>query len=212
MFENQRHRLTKEKIEHYRIWLLREERAPATVEKYLHDIHAFSVWLQGRPVCKDVTAKWKAALVEQGLAPSTVNGKLAALHSFFALPAGRNVVCAFCVSSGGCSAARKKTFRAKSTSACLPPPSGSIRLNFACSWKPSAPPVSGYPRQDTSQRRPCKRALRKSRSRARSARFCCPVRSAASCANSRRGAASRAGRSFWKQTAGRCPAARSGRG
>lgn len=83
MFENQRHRLTEEKIKHYRDWLIQEERASATVEKYQHDVNTFAVWLQGRPVSKELTAAWKASLIEQGLSPSTINSKLAALHSFF---------------------------------------------------------------------------------------------------------------------------------
>ncbi len=83
MFTNPNRRITNERIDRFRAWLLREERAPATVEKYLHDLRAFSAWLQGRPASKELTSAWKANLVEQGLAPSTINSKLAALHSFF---------------------------------------------------------------------------------------------------------------------------------
>lgn len=84
MFTNPNRRITNERIDRFRAWLLREERAPATVEKYLHDLRAFAAWLGGAPVHKESVAAWKTALVSQGLTPSTVNGKLAALHSFFA--------------------------------------------------------------------------------------------------------------------------------
>ncbi len=82
MFTNPNHRITEEKISRFKAWLLCEERSAATIEKYLRDIRMFAAWLQSRSVSKDLTAAWKANLVEQGLAPSTVNGKLAALHSF----------------------------------------------------------------------------------------------------------------------------------
>ena len=83
MFTNPNRRITNERIDRFRAWLLREERAPATVEKYLHDLHMFSAWLGDQPVHKETVTAWKAALISQGLAPSTVNSKLAALHSFF---------------------------------------------------------------------------------------------------------------------------------
>lgn len=84
MLMRQNRRITKEKINGFRTWLLREERAPATVAKYLRDVCAFAAWLQGRAVCKETVAMWKAGLLDQGLTPGTVNGKLSALNGFFA--------------------------------------------------------------------------------------------------------------------------------
>ena len=83
MFANQNRRITKEKLDRFKAWLLCEERSAATIEKYLHDLYAFSAWLSDKAVHKETVTAWKAALVSQGLAPSSVNGKLAALHSFF---------------------------------------------------------------------------------------------------------------------------------
>ena len=83
MLAKLKRRITKANISLFKAWLMQEERSAATVEKYLRDVRLFTVWLQGCGVSKEAVAAWKTALVEQGLAPSTVNGKLAALHSFF---------------------------------------------------------------------------------------------------------------------------------
>ncbi len=44
--------LTPERLVAYGRYLCAEERAPATVEKYLRDVGAFAAWLDGRPVTK----------------------------------------------------------------------------------------------------------------------------------------------------------------
>lgn len=77
------YKLTGQAIETYRAHLRREERAPATVEKYLRDVRAFAVWLGGRPVTKENAACWKEHLLEAGYAPVTINAMLAALNGFF---------------------------------------------------------------------------------------------------------------------------------
>lgn len=75
----------------YKSYLIREERSPATVQKYLHDITAFYSWLSqncppngGAPnsVSKETVITYKGLLAEQ-FAISTVNGALAALNGFF---------------------------------------------------------------------------------------------------------------------------------
>ena len=60
--------------------LRREERASATVEKYLRDAADFAAWLGPRPLSRDAAAGWKAHLLSRGLAPATVNAKLSALN------------------------------------------------------------------------------------------------------------------------------------
>ena len=72
-------------LDSYREHLLQEERAPATVEKYLRDARAFAAWLEGRAVTKDQIHAWKEALLAEGLAPATVNAKLAALNGLLAI-------------------------------------------------------------------------------------------------------------------------------
>lgn len=61
--------------------LKRDERGAATVEKYLRNVRQFAEWLGGAVLTREALAAWKNALVEGGNAPSTVNGKLAAVHA-----------------------------------------------------------------------------------------------------------------------------------
>ena len=58
-----------------------EEKSGATMEKYLRDIRAFICWLDGRDISKELTSEWKAHLVSQDYAPTTVNAMLSALNS-----------------------------------------------------------------------------------------------------------------------------------
>ncbi len=76
--------ITEQAIQEFKRHLRTEERAEATVSKYLHELRSFRVWLAGRAVNKETVSAWKEALTAQGRAPVTVNGALAALHSFFA--------------------------------------------------------------------------------------------------------------------------------
>lgn len=73
--------LTPRKLQTYAQQLRLEEKSPATVEKYLRDLHAFSVWADGREINKELTAEWKAHLVEENYAPASVNAMLSALNS-----------------------------------------------------------------------------------------------------------------------------------
>lgn len=74
------HKLTAERIAAYSRYLRMEERADGTLEKYLRDIRHFAVWLDGRPVTKELAVAWKEYLVVQQYAPATINGMLAALN------------------------------------------------------------------------------------------------------------------------------------
>ena len=76
-------KLTSEHLGGYRNYLRREERSPATIEKYIRDVEEFSRWLKGRAVTKETAVLWKAHLLDQGLMPVTVNTKLSALNGLF---------------------------------------------------------------------------------------------------------------------------------
>lgn len=78
-----RYYLKSQMIDSYRRQLINEEHRPFTIEKYLRDLQQFSRWLSGKPVYPHTAAEWKTALLEQGLAPATINSKLAALNGFF---------------------------------------------------------------------------------------------------------------------------------
>lgn len=60
-----------------------EEREPATIEKYLRDVRAFTAWLDGRPLEKEAVVAWKEHLLASGYAPSTINSMLIAVNRFF---------------------------------------------------------------------------------------------------------------------------------
>ena len=53
------HIITAEHLAAYGRYLKQEERAPATLEKYLRDITAFVRWLGSRPVTKENVTGWK---------------------------------------------------------------------------------------------------------------------------------------------------------
>ena len=75
--------ITNESVLAFEQHLLRLERAPGTIAKYLHDVRAFARWLGGSPILPDSTAGWKAHLLVRGYAPSSVNAMLASLNAFF---------------------------------------------------------------------------------------------------------------------------------
>ena len=75
--------LTPERIAAYGLYLKQEERTPATLEKYLRDLRAFLVWLDGRPVTKELAHQWKEELQARGYAPVTINSMLSALNGLF---------------------------------------------------------------------------------------------------------------------------------
>lgn len=77
------YRLTRAMIGAFRQHLVLEERSGGTVEKYIRDIQEFYVWTEGKPVSREMVLGWKEALLAKGLAPVTVNSKIAALNTLF---------------------------------------------------------------------------------------------------------------------------------
>ena len=77
------HIITAEHLAAYGRYLKQEERAPATLEKYLRDITAFVRWLGSRPVTKENVTGWKEHLQAEGRAPTTINTALSALNGLF---------------------------------------------------------------------------------------------------------------------------------
>ncbi len=75
------HHLTPQQIQAYADYLQREEKSAATMEKYLRDVRAFARWLDDRVISKEIIARWKAHLIAQKYAPTTVNAMLSALNS-----------------------------------------------------------------------------------------------------------------------------------
>lgn len=82
---NRTKQLTREVIERYRTYLRQEERSSGTIEKYMRDVGAFALWLQGKAVTGEQTAAWKAHLQAAGYAPRTINSMLSALNGLLRL-------------------------------------------------------------------------------------------------------------------------------
>ena len=76
-------KLTAERIAAYGRYLKQEERTLATLEKYLRDVRAFALWLDGEAVTKEAVTGWKERLLVERRAPSTVNTALSALNGLF---------------------------------------------------------------------------------------------------------------------------------
>ena len=75
-------KITTETIKSFNDYLINEEKAAATVNKYLHDVGEFQIWLGEQELCKTAVLSYKAYLCEQ-YAPSSVNAALSSLNSFF---------------------------------------------------------------------------------------------------------------------------------
>ena len=76
-------KLTAERIAAYGRYLKQEERALATLEKYLRDVRAFALWMDGEAVTREAVTGWKERLLTERRAPSTVNAALSALNGLF---------------------------------------------------------------------------------------------------------------------------------
>ena len=76
--------LAQEQIMAYGCHLKLDEKAPATCEKYLHNIRAFARWLDGRPVTKELINNWKEHLLtDLHLSPASVNSYLSSINGLF---------------------------------------------------------------------------------------------------------------------------------
>ena len=74
--------ITKKLIDTFKTYLLNEEKSSSTLEKYIRDILAFSVWLGTNEVTKGTVLEYKKYLIDN-YAPASVNSILSSLNSFF---------------------------------------------------------------------------------------------------------------------------------
>ena len=75
--------ITEKSIREFEQWLIREERQPGTIEKYLRDVRELSAYLSGAELTKELLAMWKDYLLkEKHLCPVTVNSKLSAVDTY----------------------------------------------------------------------------------------------------------------------------------
>lgn len=75
-------KITIKMLKDYQSFLLDEEKASATVEKYMRDIMAFMKWANNRNVDKQMVLSYKEYLMDKHTAVS-VNSVISSLNSFF---------------------------------------------------------------------------------------------------------------------------------
>ena len=73
--------ITPEQIAQFRQHLVHEEKSTATLEKYLRDVRAFSVFIGSGAVSKETVLAYKQHLVSRGYAVRSINSMLASIHS-----------------------------------------------------------------------------------------------------------------------------------
>ncbi len=75
--------LTKTEITQFEKYLRMEEKSEATVEKYLRDVTAFMMVLDGAEITKESVISYKKHLIECGYAVRSINSIIASLNSLF---------------------------------------------------------------------------------------------------------------------------------
>ena len=75
--------LTQEIISDFKEHLILEERSMATVEKYIRDVRAFSAFVNGAEITKEVVIEYKKYL-QDSYAVRSINSMLASINSLFA--------------------------------------------------------------------------------------------------------------------------------
>jgi len=75
-------KMTTEAIKSFNDYLINEEKATATINKYLHDLGEFQTWLGEQELSKVAVLAYKSYLCEQ-YAPASVNAAISSLNSFF---------------------------------------------------------------------------------------------------------------------------------
>ena len=75
-------KITTETIKSFNDYLIDEEKAVATVNKYLHDVGEFQIWLGQQELFKKTVLAYKSYLCEH-YASASVNAALSSLNSFF---------------------------------------------------------------------------------------------------------------------------------
>ena len=74
--------ITAQSILNFKHYLLSNEKSTATVEKYLRDVRAFSQYIGNDAVTKEAAVAYKAHLIEEGYAATSINSMLAAMNHF----------------------------------------------------------------------------------------------------------------------------------
>ena len=85
-------RLTEDLINRFRVYLVHEEKAQATIEKYLRDLRSFADFNVDGELTKEKTLAFKEHLLKENYAVRSINSMIASINSFFKF-IGRNDLC-----------------------------------------------------------------------------------------------------------------------
>jgi site-specific recombinase XerD len=75
------YKITTALIDSYHSYLIDEEKAPATISKYVRDVQVFVGWLKTRDLDKSAVLAYKSYLIES-YAPASVNAAISSLNYF----------------------------------------------------------------------------------------------------------------------------------
>ena len=75
-------KITNQLVEKFKVYLINEEKASATLEKYIRDVVSFMEWIANTLLDKCAVLKYKQHLIEN-YAPASVNSIISSLNSFF---------------------------------------------------------------------------------------------------------------------------------
>ena len=76
--------ITERDVASFAVKLEEDEKSASTIANYIRDAGRFAVWVNGRPLTKQLVIEWKAAQSCCGLAPATVNCRIAAVNGLLA--------------------------------------------------------------------------------------------------------------------------------
>lgn len=72
-----------EQIRAFAAWLRQEEKSDATIEKYIRDVRAFSVFAAAKEINKELVMDYKKHLVDSDYAVRSINSMLASINKLF---------------------------------------------------------------------------------------------------------------------------------
>ena len=75
-------KITNELLNNFKTYLMQEEKAPSTIEKYIRDVRAFFEWSQGKKLTKETVLEYKNYILSC-FAPSSTNSMLSSINHFF---------------------------------------------------------------------------------------------------------------------------------
>ena len=82
--------ITPDHLDRFHRQLIQEEKSTVTIEKYLRDMRAFLVFMNGKIVTKEDTIAYKNHLIERGYAVNSINSMLAAVKRLLESPGCTN--------------------------------------------------------------------------------------------------------------------------